>query len=149
ASEPVISTGTPSSTTNDQDAPSTKALIESYWIKAMQEELNELECLKVLELEPHPNHVKIITLKWICKVKLDKLGEAVAAACYTQNRSLIQKSHNKTQYGLLYDRKPDLSYLRVFGALGYPTNDGEDLVKLKPKAKIGIFVGYTPLKKAF
>ncbi|GKC65646.1 hypothetical protein Tco_1098244, partial [Tanacetum coccineum] len=41
-------------------------------------------------------------------------------------------------------RKPDLSYLHVFGALCYPTNDGEDLGKLKPKAVIGIFVGYAP-----
>ncbi|GJV98917.1 retrovirus-related pol polyprotein from transposon TNT 1-94 [Tanacetum coccineum] len=45
--------------------------------------------------------------------------------------------------------KPDLSYLHVFGALCYPTNDGEDLGKLKPKADIGIFVGYAPAKKAF
>ncbi|GJY53514.1 retrovirus-related pol polyprotein from transposon TNT 1-94 [Tanacetum coccineum] len=30
-------------------------------------------------------------------------------------------------YELLYDQKPDLSYLHVFGALCYPTNDGEDL----------------------
>ncbi|GJR90064.1 uncharacterized mitochondrial protein-like protein [Tanacetum coccineum] len=33
--------------------------------------------------------------------------------------------------GLL--RKPDLSYLYFFGALCYPTNDNEDLGKLKPK----------------
>ncbi|GJX48719.1 retrovirus-related pol polyprotein from transposon TNT 1-94 [Tanacetum coccineum] len=45
--------------------------------------------------------------------------------------------------------KPDLSYLHVFGALCYLTNDGEDLCKLKPKADIGIFVGYAPTKKAF
>ncbi|GKA94518.1 integrase, catalytic region, zinc finger, CCHC-type containing protein, partial [Tanacetum coccineum] len=48
-----------------------------------------------------------------------------------------------------YSRKPDLSYLHVFGALCYPTNDGEDLGKLKPKADIGIFIGYAPAKKAF
>ncbi|GJW61709.1 retrovirus-related pol polyprotein from transposon TNT 1-94 [Tanacetum coccineum] len=76
-------------------------------------------------------------------------AEAVATACYTQNRSLIQKRHNKTPYELLYDRKPDLSYLYVFGALRYPTNDSEDLGKLKPKVDIGIFVGYAPAKKAF
>ncbi|GKB24887.1 reverse transcriptase domain-containing protein [Tanacetum coccineum] len=46
-------------------------------------------------------------------------------------------------------RKPDLTYLHVFGALCYPTNDSEDLGKLKPKANIGIFVGYAPAKKAF
>ncbi|GJR79964.1 retrovirus-related pol polyprotein from transposon TNT 1-94 [Tanacetum coccineum] len=46
-------------------------------------------------------------------------------------------------------QKPDLSYLHVFGALCYPTNDGEDLGKLRPKADIRIFVGYAPAKKAF
>ncbi|GKC38955.1 retrovirus-related pol polyprotein from transposon TNT 1-94, partial [Tanacetum coccineum] len=55
------------------------------------------------------------------------VAEAVATACYTQNRSLIRKHDNKTPYELFYDRKPDLSYLHVFGALCYPTNDIEDL----------------------
>ncbi|GJS22286.1 retrovirus-related pol polyprotein from transposon TNT 1-94 [Tanacetum coccineum] len=63
--------------------------------------------------------------------------------------SLIRKRHNKTPYELLHDRKPDLSYLYVFGALFYPTNDGEDIGKLKSKADIGIFVGYAPVKKTF
>ncbi|GKD27939.1 retrovirus-related pol polyprotein from transposon TNT 1-94, partial [Tanacetum coccineum] len=76
-------------------------------------------------------------------------AEAVAIACFTQNRSLIRKCHNKTQYELLYNKKPDLSYLHVFGALCYLTNDSEDLRKLKPKADIRIFVGYAPAKKAF
>ncbi|GJU93692.1 retrovirus-related pol polyprotein from transposon TNT 1-94 [Tanacetum coccineum] len=79
----------------------------------------------------------------------DVNAEAVATACYTQNRSLIQKRHNKIPYELLHDRKADLSYLHVFGALCYPTIDGEDLGKLKPKADIGIFIGYSPVKKAF
>ncbi|GJT50795.1 retrovirus-related pol polyprotein from transposon TNT 1-94 [Tanacetum coccineum] len=75
--------------------------------------------------------------------------EAVATVCFTQNRSLIRKCHNKTPYELLYNKKPDLSYFYVFGALCYPTNNSEDLGKLKPKAYIGIFVGYAPAKKAF
>ncbi|GKA95384.1 retrovirus-related pol polyprotein from transposon TNT 1-94, partial [Tanacetum coccineum] len=33
--------------------------------------------------------------------------------------------------------------------LTYPTNDSEDLGKLKPKADIGIFIGYAPAKKAY
>ncbi|GJX73789.1 probable beta-1,4-xylosyltransferase IRX14 [Tanacetum coccineum] len=89
------------------------------------------------------------TMLIFLKAPLFLWAEAVATACYTQNRSLIQKHHNKTPYELLHDRKPDLSYLHVFGALCYPTNDGEDLGKLKPKADIGIFVGYAPAKKAF
>ncbi|GJR75158.1 retrovirus-related pol polyprotein from transposon TNT 1-94 [Tanacetum coccineum] len=48
-----------------------------------------------------------------------------------------------------YITKLDLSYLHVFGALCYPTNDSENLGKLQPKADIGIFIGYAPTKKAF
>ncbi|GKE64921.1 retrovirus-related pol polyprotein from transposon TNT 1-94 [Tanacetum coccineum] len=43
-------------------------------IKAIQEELNEFECLKVWELVPRPDKVMVITLKWIYKEKLDELG---------------------------------------------------------------------------
>ncbi|GKA36876.1 retrovirus-related pol polyprotein from transposon TNT 1-94 [Tanacetum coccineum] len=47
------------------------------------------------------------------------------------------------------NKKPDLSFLHVFGSLYYPTNDHEDLGKFDAKADIGIFVGYAPAKKAF
>ncbi|GKB31057.1 hypothetical protein Tco_0870458 [Tanacetum coccineum] len=43
-------------------------------IEAMQEELNEFECLEVWELVPRPDKVMVITLKSIYKVKLDELG---------------------------------------------------------------------------
>nr|GFA42761.1 retrovirus-related Pol polyprotein from transposon TNT 1-94 [Tanacetum cinerariifolium] len=49
--------------------------------------------------------------------------EAVATACYTQNRSIIQLHHGKTPYELLHNKLPNLSFLYVFGALCYPTND--------------------------
>ncbi|GKA37048.1 retrovirus-related pol polyprotein from transposon TNT 1-94 [Tanacetum coccineum] len=89
------------------------------------------------------------TMLIFSKASLFLWAEAVATACYTQNKSLIQKCHNKTLYELFHDIKPDLSYLYVFGSLCYPTNDDEDLGKLKPKANIGIFVSYAPAKKAF
>ncbi|GJX87813.1 retrovirus-related pol polyprotein from transposon TNT 1-94 [Tanacetum coccineum] len=75
--------------------------------------------------------------------------QAVATACYTQNRSIIHLRHGKTPYELLHDKLPDLSFFHVFGALCYPTNDSENLGKLQPKADIGIFIGYAPTKKAF
>ncbi|GJW63037.1 retrovirus-related pol polyprotein from transposon TNT 1-94 [Tanacetum coccineum] len=49
----------------------------------------------------------------------------------------------------MQDKKPDLTFFHVFGALCYPTNDNDDLSKLDAKANIGIFVGYAPSKKAF
>nr|GEW15848.1 retrovirus-related Pol polyprotein from transposon TNT 1-94 [Tanacetum cinerariifolium] len=73
ASKPAASTGSPSSTIADQDAPLPNALTQSYWIEAMQEELNEFERLEVWELVPRPDKVIVITLNWIYKVKLDEL----------------------------------------------------------------------------
>nr|GEX62049.1 integrase, catalytic region, zinc finger, CCHC-type, peptidase aspartic, catalytic [Tanacetum cinerariifolium] len=76
-------------------------------------------------------------------------AEAVPTACYTQNRSIIRLHHRKAQYELLHNKLHDLSFLYVFGALCYPTNDSENLGKLQLKADIGIFIGYAPTKKAF
>nr|GEW88211.1 integrase, catalytic region, zinc finger, CCHC-type, peptidase aspartic, catalytic [Tanacetum cinerariifolium] len=74
-------------------------------------------------------------------------AEAMATACYNQNRSLIYTRHHKTLYELVHNKKPDLTFFRVFGALCYPTNDIKDLGKLQPTADIGIFVGYAPSRK--
>nr|GEU59574.1 retrovirus-related Pol polyprotein from transposon TNT 1-94 [Tanacetum cinerariifolium] len=73
--------------------------------------------------------------------------EAVATACYIQNRSVIYIRHNKTSYELVHNKKPDLTFFSVFGALCYPTNDSEVLGKLQPTAEIRIFVGYAPSRK--
>ncbi|GKE98212.1 retrovirus-related pol polyprotein from transposon TNT 1-94, partial [Tanacetum coccineum] len=62
---------------------------------------------------------------------------------------MIHRRHSKTPYELLHNKPLDLSYLHVFGALCYPTNDCENLGKLQPKADKGIFIGYAPTKKAF
>ncbi|GJV47566.1 retrovirus-related pol polyprotein from transposon TNT 1-94 [Tanacetum coccineum] len=76
-------------------------------------------------------------------------AEAIAIACYTQNRSLIHTLHNKAPYELVHDKKLDLSFLHVFRTLCYPTNNSEDLGKLKAKANIGFFVSYAPNKKGY
>ncbi|GJT05551.1 putative ribonuclease H-like domain-containing protein [Tanacetum coccineum] len=85
----------------------------------------------------------------ISKAPMFLWAEAVATACYTQNRSLIHTRHDKTPYELVHYKKPDLTFFHVFGALCYPTNDSEDLEKLQPTADIGIFVGYAPSKKGY
>ncbi|GKE58201.1 retrovirus-related pol polyprotein from transposon TNT 1-94 [Tanacetum coccineum] len=77
------------------------------------------------------------TMMIFSKAPLHLWAEAVATAGYTQNRSLIHTLHNKTPYELVHDKKPDLSFLRIFGALCYPTNDSEDLGKLKARVDIG------------
>nr|GFA28076.1 integrase, catalytic region, zinc finger, CCHC-type, peptidase aspartic, catalytic [Tanacetum cinerariifolium] len=42
-------------------------------------------------------------------------AEAVATACYTQNRSLIHTRHHKTPYELVHNKKFDLTFFIVFG----------------------------------
>ncbi|GKD11399.1 retrovirus-related pol polyprotein from transposon TNT 1-94 [Tanacetum coccineum] len=68
-----------------------EALMESCWIEAMQEELNEFEHLEVWELIPRPDHVMIITLMWIYKVKLDKLGGVLNNKAYLVARGYRQE----------------------------------------------------------
>ncbi|GKF92500.1 hypothetical protein Tco_0279219, partial [Tanacetum coccineum] len=63
------------------------------------------------------------------KAPLFLWAEAVATACYTKNHSIVRLRHGKTPYELLQDKPPDLSFLHVFGALSYPTNDSENLGK--------------------
>ncbi|GJT81113.1 hypothetical protein Tco_1055455 [Tanacetum coccineum] len=84
APRPTDPTGSPSSTSIHQDAPSTstsptqetqspvilpfepknfiEALLESSWIDAMQEEIHEFKRLDVWELVPCPDLVMIINL---------------------------------------------------------------------------------------
>ncbi|GJY03496.1 retrovirus-related pol polyprotein from transposon TNT 1-94 [Tanacetum coccineum] len=77
--------------------------------------------------------------------KVEPLKETTLKSVTTPNPE-IKIYRRKTK---VLNRKPDLPYLHVFGALCYPTNDSKDLGKLKPKADIGIFVGYAPAKKAY
>ncbi|GJT39500.1 retrovirus-related pol polyprotein from transposon TNT 1-94 [Tanacetum coccineum] len=69
------------------------------------------------------------TMLIYAKTPLFLWAEAVTTACYTQNRSIIRRRHEKTPYELLHD--------------------SEDLGKLQAKADIGIFIGYSPKKKTY
>ncbi|GJW74259.1 retrovirus-related pol polyprotein from transposon TNT 1-94 [Tanacetum coccineum] len=71
-------------------------------------------------------------------------AEAIATACYTQNRSIIYCRFNKTPYELINGRKPDISFLHVFGALCYPKNDRKDIGKLGAKAYHDDYIGGQP-----
>ncbi|GJS64298.1 gag-pol polyprotein [Tanacetum coccineum] len=63
--------------------------------------------------------------------------------------SINGNKHNKTPYELLRGRKLNVKYFHVFGSLCYPTNNRDDLGKMKPKADIGIFIGYSETSKGF
>nr|GEY15213.1 hypothetical protein [Tanacetum cinerariifolium] len=86
-------TGSPSSTTVDQDAPSSSKSLTTTKIQSsvipqdVRDDNLDMEVAhlgnnplfgvpipEAWELLPRPDQVKVITLKWIYKVKLDKLG---------------------------------------------------------------------------
>ncbi|GJS86810.1 putative ribonuclease H-like domain-containing protein [Tanacetum coccineum] len=83
------------------------------------------------------------TMMIFSKAPMFLWAEAVATACYTQNRSLIHTRHNKTPYELVHDKKPDLLVTTK------PLMSFEDLGKFQAKADIGIFVGYAPSRKGY
>ncbi|GJW89442.1 retrovirus-related pol polyprotein from transposon TNT 1-94 [Tanacetum coccineum] len=70
-------------------------------------------------------------------------AEAIATACYTQNRSIIHRRFDKTPYELINGKKLDISFLHVFRALCYPKNNCKDIGKLGAKGDIVFFIGYS------
>ncbi|GJX84549.1 retrovirus-related pol polyprotein from transposon TNT 1-94 [Tanacetum coccineum] len=67
------------------------------------------------------------------KLPLFFWAEAIATACYTQNRSIIIPKHEKTTYHIINDRKPLIKHLHIFGCTCYLTRDGENLDNMKEK----------------
>nr|GEY46979.1 hypothetical protein [Tanacetum cinerariifolium] len=74
-----------------------------------------------------------ITMLIFSRAPLFLWAEAIATACFTQNHYIIYRHFNKTPYELINGKKPDISFLHVFGALCYPKNDREDIGKLGAK----------------
>nr|GEV04225.1 hypothetical protein [Tanacetum cinerariifolium] len=56
------------------------------------------------------------TMLLASKLPLFFWAEAIATACYTQNRSIIIATHGKTPYHIINDRKPSIKHLYIFGS---------------------------------
>nr|GEU81889.1 hypothetical protein [Tanacetum cinerariifolium] len=76
-------------------------------------------------------------------------AEAIATACYTQNRSIIISTDDKTAYHIINDRKPSIKHHHIFGCICYITRDGENLDKMKEKGDLCILVGYSTQSKGY
>nr|GEX61484.1 hypothetical protein [Tanacetum cinerariifolium] len=128
ASGPASSTGLPSSTTVDQDAPSPiepktykDALTQACWIEAMQEELNEFEHLEVWELVPHPDNqpdgfVDKDNLNHVCKLKKALYGLKQAPRAWYDLSSKFLLSHEFSKGTVdptLFIRKQDKDILLI------------------------------------
>nr|GEZ21397.1 hypothetical protein [Tanacetum cinerariifolium] len=71
-------------------------------------------------------------------------AEAIATACFTQNRSIIDKRFDKTPYELMNKRKPNIKFFLVCGCRCYLLNDYEDVGKLKVGITQQFFATRTP-----
>ncbi|KAD4586699.1 hypothetical protein E3N88_24300 [Mikania micrantha] len=81
------------------------------------------------------------------KLPITFWSEAIAIACFTLNRVLIVKRHNKTCYELLQNQKPNLEHLEPFGA---PCTMLKKDSKFNSKVENGFFLGYSlPNKRVF
>ncbi|GJR19436.1 integrase, catalytic region, zinc finger, CCHC-type containing protein [Tanacetum coccineum] len=89
------------------------------------------------------------TMLSAAKVPLFFWAEAIATACFTQNRSLVIPRHEKTPYHIINARKPSVKFFHIFGSLCYIIRDGENLDKMKEKGDACIFVGYSTQSKAY
>ena len=77
------------------------------------------------------------------------LGDAIAAACYTQNRSYLNKRFSITPYGILNNRKPNVKFFHVFGSRCFIFNSKENRNKFDVKVDERIFLGYSLNSKAY
>ncbi|GJS57342.1 retrovirus-related pol polyprotein from transposon TNT 1-94 [Tanacetum coccineum] len=89
------------------------------------------------------------TMLSAAKVPLLFWAEAIATACFTQNRSLVIPRHEKTPYHIINVRKTSVKFFYIFGSLCYIVKDGENLDKMKEKGDACIFVGYSTKSRAY
>ncbi|GJT12431.1 retrovirus-related pol polyprotein from transposon TNT 1-94, partial [Tanacetum coccineum] len=110
-----------------------EALTQACWIKAIQEELNEFERLKVWELVPRPDKVMVITLKWIYKSKyaLKSLKKYGMESSDLMDTPMVKKSKlDEDTQGIAVD---PTHYRGMVGTLMYLTASRPDLTFVYPK----------------
>jgi len=76
------------------------------------------------------------------KLSVNFWAEAVNTAVYLKNRSTTTALDGITPYKCLFNRKPDVAHLRVFGCIAFVHVPSDQRKKLDRKSRKGIFVGY-------
>nr|GEZ21471.1 retrovirus-related Pol polyprotein from transposon TNT 1-94 [Tanacetum cinerariifolium] len=85
------------------------------------------------KIASHPPKPVLNSRQRLLLLHIDLYGPMRIASINGKCRSIIHRRFNKTPYELINGRKPDISFLYVFGALCYPKNDREDIGKLGGK----------------
>ena len=65
------------------------------------------------------------------------------------NRILLRHVLKKTPYEIWKNKKPNISYFKVFGCKCFILNTKDNLWKFVAKSDVGIFLGYSSSSKAF
>ena len=84
-----------------------------------------------------------------CNLPLYFWVEVVNTSCYISNRVFKRPILNKTSYELWNNRKPKISYLRVFGCKFFILNTKDNLEIFDSKVDEGIVLGYSTSSKAY
>jgi hypothetical protein len=76
-------------------------------------------------------------------------AEAINTACYSINRLYLHRILKKISYELLTDKKPNVSYFRVFGSKCFILIKRGRSSKFAPKAVEGYLLGYDSNTSAY
>jgi hypothetical protein len=76
-------------------------------------------------------------------------AEAINTACYSINRLYLHRILKKTSYELLTDKKPNVSYFRVFGSKCFILIKRGRKSKFAPKVVEGFLLGYDSNTRAY
>jgi transposase InsO family protein len=76
-------------------------------------------------------------------------AEAINTACYSINHLYLHRILKKTSYELLTDKKPNVSYFRVFGSKHFILIKRSRNSKFSPKAVEGFLLGYDSNTRAY
>jgi hypothetical protein len=75
-------------------------------------------------------------------------GEVVSTAVFLLNRALTKSFDGKMPFEAWYERKPAVSFLRMFGGLGYVKDKRPNLRKLDDRSTPMVFIAYKEGSKA-
>lgn len=95
-------------------------------------------------------HILEVTraLRFQAGIPIKYCGLCAKAAVYLINRLPSYVLKNKTQYELLYNKKPSVLHLRIISCLCF-AKDVQKSDKLKSRARTAILMGYTETQKGY
>ncbi|XP_074306152.1 uncharacterized protein LOC141641388 [Silene latifolia] len=92
---------------------------------------------------------KARALRFQGELPLHFWGECILTAAYLINRTPTPLLEGKTPYEILYQKRPKLDNLKVFGCLCYVHNNEKPRDKFGERGKRRMFIGYPHSKKGW